>query len=523
MKSFSITSVFLGGLLSVLFTLPTTHAEEVPYQVFSTKMKETHTHPANKTLFYDEIKNAWKPSQDGLEARIGYYDPRTQEREDPGIGRVEQGVFVPITGVTYTLEFTNVGAMKGEPEAKLHMEYQEGPAYRIHLNTVDEMMAKMTVRKDQEETVRQQIQELIDSGKFNGENYRKKIPAGNLEIPDVTIDLKFSGGPYGTFTGKIGEVFVEGKVDEGTGVYFGPAAGYTEDFWKAGLFHFYVGSGSDGDDRIYLPFEGDGFEKWMEILENDAGECTDPENPSKDSGIRFSDIWGEALYVSCNGIMDELWEMAELDAVLHVEDRIRTGDGDSGVVLSLTDMTTFKMRPDTEVLLSEPPGKENKIRLITGKVWTNLKKMVKDGSMEIEMSEAVAGIKGTILVTSQEGNSSTLKVIEGEVEFTNRQTGESVFVKAGEAIEAKGNQLSSVTTFDIEQEKKNWEDLSTEYIETATYDTPEPTVSEPAEETENTNQNNTTAQPTSEKSNIWIWGIVLLVIVIGGFVVMKKK
>lgn len=52
--------------------------------------------------------------------------------------------------------------------------------------------------------------------------------------------------------------------------------------------------------------------------------------------------------------------------------------------------------------------------------------MTKDGKMEISTTQAVAGIKGTTLVLTDDGQHSTLKVIEGTVEFTSLTNGKKL-------------------------------------------------------------------------------------------------
>jgi hypothetical protein len=46
-----------------------------------------------------------------------------------------------------------------------------------------------------------------------------------------------------------------------------------------------------------------------------------------------------------------------------VDDHIKTED-DSFCVLSLADMTTFKMKPESEIILSSSPKNESKLNLI---------------------------------------------------------------------------------------------------------------------------------------------------------------
>lgn len=176
-----------------------------------------------------------------------------------------------------------------------------------------------------------------------------------------------------------------------------------------------------------------------------------PEN-CIDSGIRFSDLAGEVLVRPHDDIL--AWDMAALDMVLCVMDHIKTGY-DSYAILSLRDMSTMMMKPGSEVILDTMSEEESKISLLAGKVWVNVKKMLKDGTMNIEMSQAVAGIKGTTLVLEEDGSTSTLKVLEGTVELTT-VNGETVLVSDEETVSVTDDVLGQVTTFSAEEEMKDW-------------------------------------------------------------------
>jgi len=93
--------------------------------------------------------------------------------------------------------------------------------------------------------------------------------------------------------------------------------------------------------------------------------------------------------------------------------------------------------------------------------------MLKDGSMEIQMSQAVAGIKGTTIVCEETGSSSILKVLTGTASLKSRATGEETLVHAGEMATATTSGLSSQKSFDVETEKAIWEPYhsKTEVIE----------------------------------------------------------
>jgi len=68
------------------------------------------------------------------------------------------------------------------------------------------------------------------------------------------------------------------------------------------------------------------------------------------------------------------------------------------------------------------------------------------------MSQAVAGIKGTTFVLSENKSQSSIKVIEGSVAFTSKSTGQTEMINGGETITADKNGLGPKTTFDAAAE-----------------------------------------------------------------------
>jgi hypothetical protein len=177
----------------------------------------------------------------------------------------------------------------------------------------------------------------------------------------------------------------------------------------------------------------------------------------EDSGAHFSDLAGqvEVNFPNPDGTYDEEnWHFAKLDQYLPVDTHIKASeDSRSGAIISFSDMSTFVLKPGSEIILSSPSAKDSEIKLLVGNLWMNVKKMAKDGSMQVEMSQAVAGIKGTTFIVEETGTTSTLKVIEGTVNYTSNANGTSVLVHTGEQASADMNGMSEVTPFDVTQYK----------------------------------------------------------------------
>lgn len=113
---------------------------------------------------------------------------------------------------------------------------------------------------------------------------------------------------------------------------------------------------------------------------------TDPKKPSlvpssyaekcgpcggSDSGVRFSDLSGEVdLRPDCKV---NAWKTAEIKTIPCVDDHVRTGE-DSSAILSFADMTTFVMKPETEIILDVAPQRDAKVKLVSGNIWEKVKR-----------------------------------------------------------------------------------------------------------------------------------------------------
>lgn len=173
---------------------------------------------------------------------------------------------------------------------------------------------------------------------------------------------------------------------------------------------------------------------------------------------------GEATtaFGSINGQVEVLfpgeaeWQDAKPDMLMPPGTRIKTAM-ESTCIIGFKDMTTFSMKPESEIEIADITEDASKIKLVLGKLWTNVKKMARDGKMEIATTQAVAGIKGTTLVLETDGKQTSLKVIEGTVEFASLQNGSTVMVHTAETVTASATGLSEKTGFDIKAENASWE------------------------------------------------------------------
>ena len=194
---------------------------------------------------------------------------------------------------------------------------------------------------------------------------------------------------------------------------------------------------------------------------------------------RFNDLYGqvEVNIPNPDGTYDdEAWDFAKIDMELPPGTRIKTSEK-SGLLLTMPNtQTDIIVGPETEIVIVEIDPEKNLtgIRSPWGKLKANVKKMLEDGSMEIEMSQAVAGIKGTVFSLEGTKDKSTINVMEGSVEFKSKATGQTEMVNAGETLSADTNGLGQKTVFDVNAENAKWDGLPVEIKrsgETKTADT----------------------------------------------------
>ncbi|SHH36642.1 FecR family protein [Thermosyntropha lipolytica DSM 11003] len=323
---------------------------------------------------------------------------------------------IRVSGIDYELTFWNVGKLGGTT-------------------------GRLWWQKDYEDALLILKYQISDYGKIVG----KPIKVGGMTafpLEDATkaptfkpveVKLKFSGGPAGTFVEQAPYVSggspLTGRILDGKYVIFDPPSGQ-----NLALFYF-------SDKLLEIP--GDPFYMWS------------TENIERiDSGVRFAGLSGQVEVRP--GFDEDAWDFARMDMVLYIEDHIRTGPR-SGAILSFRDLSTFVMKADTEIVLAPPGEKESKIDLVLGNLLVNVKKLLKDGTMEVTMNQGVLGQKGTIFICEETGTTSSVKVIEGTVEFTAKADGKKAIVNAGEMITATADGLGDKTDFDIKAEQKEWD------------------------------------------------------------------
>lgn len=183
--------------------------------------------------------------------------------------------------------------------------------------------------------------------------------------------------------------------------------------------------------------------------------CDSPDDavPTSSAVVRFGDLHGE-VNVRPNWEDDDAYIFAELSTPLQHCDRIRTLRR-SGAILSFADMSTFVLREDTAIVLDIANERRSNLAHLAGVVWVNVNRMVEGRELQVEMSQAIAGARGTTFICEETGDTSTIKVLEGAVEVTPR-VGPPVVVTDGRTVTVTPEGAGRVLAFDVAAEMAGW-------------------------------------------------------------------
>lgn len=182
----------------------------------------------------------------------------------------------------------------------------------------------------------------------------------------------------------------------------------------------------------------------------EKGPC---EGEKIDSHIRFNDFYGE-VKIRPDYKEDDSYEFVDLETIIWECDRIKTEE-ESGAILGLEDMSTYVIKPESILIIHTQEEKVSRIKMITGCIWGNIKKMMDGKTLDSEMSECVAGILGTIFALEESSQGSKVWVFAGNVEVTNKKTGKKTTLNAGQNITVKGKN-NNIQSFNIEQGAKQF-------------------------------------------------------------------
>jgi hypothetical protein len=266
----------------------------------------------------------------------------------------------------------------------------------------------------------------------------------------------YQGTQYGTVEIPAPQLGLSGPGNYGVWLTVTDSAGKDAVWLRQG------GSGNSNQFGYFLTTDGKTWSKKTEpstFPEAAAPEAIETTNANcQDSGARFTGVQGDVEVSSeCNGdYAKKIWHLAKREITLYGGDHIKTGE-DSSAYLGFQDMSIFILKAESEIVLLEPENNDSKLKLVAGNIWTNVKKMVKDGSMEIDMEQAVLGTKGTTFVCSSDGKTSTMQIIEGTVEITGKADWKKILVSGGQQVTATSKGLGTPVAFDAPAAQAEWD------------------------------------------------------------------
>lgn len=377
----------------------------------------------------------------------------------------------------------------------------------------------------------------VSSGAVEGES------DGPIDFVDKNVFKGDHEKSFNTFSGKV-KIKLSGDYDSDTGVFKGAyeidgkiSNKYTrwntsfkefreENFQDIPMENSGKFTGKVIDDIVYMKFLNARsssnviYRAAFQISSSSSSPSgslipLDEDDAIKDSGVRFNSLNGE-IKVYLPG--SDTWRLAKWDQELPVGTRIVTGENGTAM-LSFADMSNWVMPPETEIIISAPPEKDSGVELVRGRIWANVKKMLKDGSMDIKMNQAVASIKGTTFVLKTGDKSDEIKVIEGLVSF-GLKDGEKIDVKGGESASLSEGKLSKAF-FSLEEEEKYWDDALNVDFSNMSKVPNYGTIKEAS--VDSSDKSPTEKSPSSSGFTNILVALIVLAATIFGFLFFKKK
>lgn len=173
-----------------------------------------------------------------------------------------------------------------------------------------------------------------------------------------------------------------------------------------------------------------------------------------DSFIRFNDFYGE-VSIRCNHEEDDSYEMAEFDKPIFEDDRIQTKE-ESGAILGLEDMSTYVIHPESILIIHSEEEEVSKLEILRGVIVGNIKKMMEGKTIGPEMSQCVAGIKGTVFALEETGTESRAWLFTSKMEIRSKKTGKVIDLKPGQMSVVGEDGEIKVEEFDIDEKAREF-------------------------------------------------------------------
>jgi hypothetical protein len=154
----------------------------------------------------------------------------------------------------------------------------------------------------------------------------------------------------------------------------------------------------------------------------------------------LGDITGQ-LDVQAPG--QDSWAPGAQGTLLTEGTKIKTAEAE-GASFTLSETTTLQMNPNTQIEIQASTASSQRLQLLQGEFTATVRNLPEGKTFQVEMSQAIAIVKGTVFTVTENGSESKLNVQEGIVTFTSKTDGATVDVAAGKSATATAAGLSDV-------------------------------------------------------------------------------
>jgi hypothetical protein len=137
------------------------------------------------------------------------------------------------------------------------------------------------------------------------------------------------------------------------------------------------------------------------------------------------------------------WNPASAGDMLETGAKLKTSENAGG---SFTfGGTRFDLNADTLVVVLSSAGDGRRLQLVHGRFSARVENLSEGETLTIEMSQAVATVKGTVFTLDESDNESLLSVQEGVVTFVSKTTGETLNLSEGQSAMATSAGFGEIT------------------------------------------------------------------------------
>jgi hypothetical protein len=119
-------------------------------------------------------------------------------------------------------------------------------------------------------------------------------------------------------------------------------------------------------------------------------------------------------------------------------------------------MSTYVIKPESTLIIHTEEEKMSKLELIIGTTIANFKTLWEGKTLEVEMSQCVCGIEGTIVAFEETGKESRIWLMAGAVSVKSKKTGKVTKLQPGQRSITGKNGVVQVKSFNIEEGAKKF-------------------------------------------------------------------